>query len=199
MNHKRADSDRVAHPLFQEGGGGSTPTSALDLVFSTCGREVFARLNLAWHSRLPLIGASHGRVYYIAEHGCTAYAVAMWSNPVARLLPQREWLELRRLAVASDAPRNTASRMLGWMARDIKRRFPDVVRLISYQDCEVHTGGIYKAAGWKQADGYVSRARGWAKGNGGGRDRIGRTNQAVSPRMRWEKGLERTRSPVEPG
>jgi hypothetical protein len=191
MNNNRADSDRVAHPLFQEGGGGSTPTSALDLVFSTCGREVFAKLNMRWHSRLPLIGSSHGRVYYIAEHGRTAYAVAMWSNPVARLLPQREWLELRRLAIAVDAPRNTASRMLGWMARHIRERFPDVVRLISYQDCDVHTGGIYKAAGWTQAEGYVSRARGWAKGDGGGRDRVGRTNQAIAPRMRWEKRLDR--------
>ena len=144
-------------------------------------------LNENWHSRLPKIGASRGRVYYCAEHDGVCYAVAMWSNPVARLLPQREWLELRRLAIAPDAPKNSASRMLGWMARDINKRFPDVVRLISYQDCEVHTGGIYKAAGWVHAENYVSRARGWSKGSGGGRDRSGRTNQAVAPRMRWEK------------
>ena len=159
------------------------------MIFSTCGREMFAKLNLAWHSRLPLIGASFGRVYYIAEFGRTAYAVAMWSNPVARLLPQREYLELRRLAISNDAPRNTASRMLGWMARDIRSRFPDVVRLISYQDCEVHTGGIYKAAGWEHAKGYVSRKRGWSKDDGGGRTRIGRTDQAVAARMRWEKPI----------
>jgi hypothetical protein len=185
----RAESVRVAHPLFQEGGGGSSPTSALQLRFEVCGRDFFKALNEQWHSRLPRIGGSFGRVYYCAMFDGKAYAVAMWSNPVARLLPQREWLELRRLAIAADAPRNTATRMLGWMARDIHARFGEVEVLVSYQDTEVHTGGIYRGAGWEQAKGYISRARGWSKGDGGGRDRAGRTNQAVAPRMRWEKRL----------
>ena len=181
-----ADSVRVTHPLFQAEEGGSTPTSALLLRFDACSRDTFKELNALWHSRLPMIGNSHGRVYYRAEYGGVVYAVAMWSNPVARLLPQREWIELRRLAIAPDAPKNTASRMLGWMARDIKRRFPEVIRLVSYQDCEVHTGGIYKAAGWVTPENYISRARGWAKSKTG-KGREGRTDQAVAPRMRWEK------------
>ena len=183
-----AGSVRVTHPLFQAEEGGSTPTSALQLVFGSCSRETFRTLNAAWHSRLPLVGNSHGRVYYKAEFHGIVYAVAMWSNPVARLLPQREWIELRRLAVSDDAPKNTASRMLAWMARDIKKRFPEVVRLVSYQDCEVHTGTIYKAAGWATAENYISRARGWGKSkNGKGRE--GRSDQAVAPRMRWERPI----------
>lgn len=179
--------DRLAHPLFQTGGGGSTPTSALQLFFFATDRETFRRCNLAWHSRLPKIGASQGRVYYAAECNGVIYAVAMWSNPVARLLPQLEWLELRRMAISDDAPKNTASRMISWMVRDIRKRFPDVVRLISYQDCEVHQGTIYKASGWKQAENYVSRKRGWGpKTVWANRNRAGRTDQAVSPRMRWE-------------
>lgn len=181
-----ADSVRVAYPLFQTDGGGSTPTSALQLFFTTCSRECFVGCNRLWHSRLPEIGRSFGRVYYRAEFGSMIYAVAFWSNPVARLLPQQTWLELRRLAIAPDSPKNTASRMISWMVRDIKKRFPEVERLISYQDCDVHTGGIYKAAGWKQAEGYVSRARGWGNDTGGGKARCGRTDQAVAPRMRWE-------------
>jgi hypothetical protein len=113
----------------------------------------------------------------------------MWSNPVARLLPQREWLELRRFAIAPDSPKNTASRMLGWMVRDIKKRWPEMRRLISYQDCEIHQGTIYKASGWIRAENYISRKRGWEPGNGGGRKRLGRTNQEIAPRMRWEKVL----------
>lgn len=194
----RADGDRVTHPLFHAGEGGSTPTSALSLFFFPCDLGTFARLNKSWHSRLPLIGSTRGRVYYAAEYDHRMYAVALWSNPVARLLPQLEWLELRRFAIAPDAPKNTASRMLGWMVRDIRKRFPDVLRLISYQDCEAHTGTIYKAAGWHRAENYVSRKRGLAPTTGwASRHRAGRTDQAVSPRMRWElqiagKPLERS-------
>jgi len=185
----RAESIRVMHPLFQAEERGSTPTSALQLHFAACSRETFRILNLEWHSRLPKIGASQFRVCYAAEHDGRYYAVAAWSNPVARLLPQLEWLELRRMAIADDAPKNTASRMIGWMVRDIRKRFSDVVRLISYQDCDAHTGTIYKAAGWHRAEGYISRPRGWAAGSGGATYRINRANQNVAPRMRWEYEL----------
>jgi hypothetical protein len=109
-------------------------------------------LNAAWHSRLPKVGASQFRAIYGAEYEGVFWAVAAWSNPVARLLPQQKWLELRRLAIGPGSPKNTATRMIAWMTRDIKTRFPEVERLISYQDCTVHTGTIYKAAGWKQAE-----------------------------------------------
>jgi hypothetical protein len=113
--------------------------------------------------------------------------VAAWSNPVARLLPQQTWLELRRFAIAPDAPRFTASRMLGWMRRDILKRFPGVIRLVSYQDLQAHTGTIYKASGWHHAKNFKPRARGWI--GWGNRPRKGRTNQSVAPRMRWEFDL----------
>ncbi len=128
------DSIRVVHPLFQEEGGGSIPTSPLQLNFRVCHERDFVLLNGLWHSRLPKIGNSHFRVCYCATHDGIFYAVAAWSNPVARLLPQQTWLELRRFAIADDSPRFTASRMLGWMRRDISNRFPETERLISYQD-----------------------------------------------------------------
>ncbi len=181
---KCVDDARVAYPLFQAEYGGSIPTSTLQLHFAVCSESLFSTLNAEWHSRLPKIGNSHFRVCYCAESGNRIYAVAAWSNPVARLLPQREWLELRRFAIAEDAPKFTASRMLGWMRRDIIHRFPDVVKLISYQDLEAHTGTIYAASGWKHAENFKPRARGWI--GWGTRPRKGRTNQNVAPRMRWE-------------
>lgn len=188
--HRAESVDRSAHPLFHAGGGGSIPTSALALTFYPTDRKTFAEWNLRWHSRLPKIGASQGRVFYAAECDNRIYAVAMWSNPVARLLPQRTWLELRRFAIAEDAPKNTASRMLGWMCRDVRRRFPEVVRLISYQDMHVHAGTIYKASGWKHAENFEVRALGWKPTTGwASRFRAGRTDQAMAPRMRWEKVL----------
>lgn len=182
----RADSPTVEHPLFQAECGGSTPTSALQLFFSQTDRKTFQECNMKWHSRLPKIAASQFRVCYQATYDGMIYAVAGWSNPVARLLPQQTWLELRRMAICESAPKNTASRMIGWMIRDIKKRFPEIERLISYQDCDVHTGGIYKASGWKPAEGYISRVRGWAAGSGGATYRLNRSNQSLAPRMRWE-------------
>jgi hypothetical protein len=157
-----------------------------DLSFGTCDFEKFRDWNRLWHSQLPEVGSSRGRVYYSADHEGRCYAVAMWSNPVARKLPQREWMELRRFAIHDDRPPNTASWMLGHMARDIQRRFPEVVRLISYQDVDAHSGYIYRAAGWEHAKNYKYNTPkvGW-----GSRKRAGSTNQPVKQRMRWEKHL----------
>jgi hypothetical protein len=83
------------------------------------------------------------------------YAVALWSQPTSRMLPQH-WLELRRLACGPNAPKNTASRFLGWMVRYFKKNCPDRENCISYQDTEVHTGTIYRASGWHV--GYVGKA-----------------------------------------
>lgn len=146
MTH-RAESIRVMHPLFQAGQGGSIPTSALQLCFHTTTRRVFRSLNRLWHSRLPNSPDGH-RICYAAHFDGIYYAVAMWTNPSAPSLPQRTWIELKRFAIATDSPTNTGSRMLGWVARDIFKRFPEVTTLVSYQDCDAHDGTIYKAAGW---------------------------------------------------
>lgn len=110
------------------------------------------------------------------------FAVAIWSNPVARNLPQDTWLELRRLAIAPDAPKNTASRMLGVMARLIRKEKPQVERLVSYHDTEVHTGGIYRAAGWTATT--VNKDGNWTRPN---RNRPKAQSEAA--KQRWEKVL----------
>jgi hypothetical protein len=151
-----ANSVRVAYPLFQAGGGGSTPTFALqarDLRFYACDTAIAVALVRQWHSRLPHAQSGPWRFAFKAEAGGIIYAVALWHNPSARGLCQ-SWLELRRMACAPDAPKNTASRFLAWMARELKQHTD---RLISYQDTAVHSGTIYRAAGWTPAA--VSKAR----------------------------------------
>lgn len=188
MMGDRADGVRVAYPLFQAGGGGSTPTSALQLTLEVIDFADAKALNREWHSRLPRMGTGFIKnqpfLSFGAEFDGRWYAAAIWSNPVARHCPQALWLELRRLAIAPDAPRNTASRMLRVMALLIGRLRPDVKRLISYQDTEVHTGGIYKAAGWSRT---VLNADGtW--------DRPGRSRpkaQSEAPKQRWEKVMHK--------
>jgi hypothetical protein len=92
-------------------------------------------------------------------------------------------LELRRMAIAPDAPKNTASRMLGIMRRKIQAKFPEIIRLVSYQDTEVHTGTIYKASGWRVAN-IQERAEDWTNTT---RNRA--KPQSTAPKVRWEYDL----------
>lgn len=179
----RGEGVTVARFLFQERGGGSIPTSPLQLWVDVITFADAKRLNREWHSRLPRIGTGFVEnqpfLCFGAQHDGQWYAAAIWSNPVARNLPQREWLELRRLAIAPAAPRNTASRMLSVMTRLVKRFRPDVVRLVSYQDTEVHTGGIYRAAGWTPTT--VNKDGRWDRPN-----RSRPESQSNAAKQRWE-------------
>lgn len=177
---------RVMHSLFQASQGGARPTSALQLWIEPTATGHALALNRYWHSRLPRMGRGSVNIQfpsYVAGFDGRAYAVAIWSNPVARLLPQREWLELRRLAIAPDAPRNTASRMLRIMALLIRRSRPWVTTLVSYQDTEVHTGGIYRAAGWVEDTPDGSQTE-W-----GCPSRPRPPSQSNAPKRRWLKAL----------
>lgn len=158
-----ADSIRIMHPLFQMGDSGVTPTSALqikarDLIFEQCPKAHAVALVRAWHSRLPncqngpWTHAFHGRI------GDETYVVALWNSPSGRCLPSN-WRELRRMACSPDAPKNTPSRFLAWMVRWFKEHEPLCPHLISYQDTAVHSGTIYKAAGWLPEATTVERVR----------------------------------------
>lgn len=147
---ERAIGARVAYPLFQTGDGGSTPTIALrarDLAFEPCAKSHAVALVRAWHSRLPNCQRGPWMYAYHAHHDGVTYAVALWNSPSARTLPG-DWIELRRMACAPDAPKNTASRFMGWMVKHLRAHHPQHPRAISYQDTEVHTGTIYRASGW---------------------------------------------------
>lgn len=171
----------VARQLFQVDRDGSIPISAL--LFEECSRSFFQKHNKLWHSRLPDIGAINTmKICFRASCKGECYAVAAWSNPVARVLPQRTWLELRRFAIADDAPANTGSKMLAWMVRELRRREPGVERLISYQDCEVHSGTIYRAAGWSPVE-TLTPGR-WINRPAGNR-----TAGLIRKKIRWELNI----------
>ena len=185
---------RVAHPLFQVEGSGSSPTSALDLRFERVPFQLAKDLNRRWHSKLPLFEtgfiSNMPFLSFSADFEDVIYAVAIWSNPVARLLPQT-WLELRRFAIAPDAPSNTASRMLGFMARNIKKTHPVVTTLISYQDCSAHLGTIYKAAGWLPSSSHPGGS--WNRPHSKNSNGTPRTrpdaNKATGRKIRWERKI----------
>lgn len=179
----RAESIRVMHDLFQGRQEGSIPISALKLWVNWIDTELAIALNRAWHSRMPRFGRGSVNIKFpsfAASFDGVIYAVAIWSNPCARLLPQQSWLELRRFAIAPDAPRNTASRMLGIMTRIIRKEFQHIVKLISYQDTQSHTGGIYRAVGWKSVE--VSNSNtDWTRSS-----RSRPESQSTAKKIRWE-------------
>ncbi len=180
-NLSRADDVRVTCPLFQAEYGGSTPTSALQLRFSRTDIHRALVLNEEWHSRMPKLTNWQGCIAYTAEAGNVVYAVAIWGRPVAREFNGRGYIELRRMAVADDAPKNTATRMIGWMLRELKKG-GEYTLAISYQDTGVHKGTIYKASGWTAAAMKKNIGTGWNT-----RDR--NSMQSTSDKVRWEYSL----------
>ena len=177
-----ADSIRAVCPLFQGEGGGSTPTSALQLQVNRMESKKAVVLNNLWHSRLPELTNWQQCFDYSAQYDGLFYAVALWGQPIARMLNGRGWLELRRMAIADDAPKNTASRMIGYMVRDIRRNRPDICRLISYQDTAVHAGTIYAASGWNKTIIGSAITTGW-------NSRIRNHMQTAAPKIRWDKEI----------
>lgn len=181
-----AGSIRVVHPLFQEEGDGLRPISALQFQVRQVSWFRFESLNFAWHSRLPRAGSYYTNGLFFGAHlNDVYYAVAGWSEPVARMLNGRGLFELRRMAVAPDAPKNTASRFLKVMTLLIRKERPETRSLISYQDTEVHRGTIYRAAGWQPTSTSKEDDRGWVERH----PRRSSVHQTTSAKVRWEKSL----------
>jgi len=172
-------------PLFRNGNP-LIPNSPKQLNVVSCKPYFACELNALWHSRFPVIHWSNvvrNRDYccFIAIYDDFVYAVAIWSSPIAanRMKEGISMLELRRLAIAPDAPKFTASWMLSAMRKKIKKSMLHIKTLISYQDTDVHSGTIYKASGWIAAntskegmDWRVTRSRNNA--------------QSLAPKTRWE-------------
>ena len=167
---------------------------ARDLVFELCAKDYAVKCIKRWHSRLPNIGSGPMQFAFHGHQGGKTYVVALLSNPVARTLPSH-WIELRRMACAPDAPRNTASRFLGWMLQYFIKHYAERERLISYQDTAVHQGTIYKAAGWYPAHTSVARTRDRSTKRVGTnrlyRSNINGSEVDSSPKIRWEKSFKK--------
>jgi hypothetical protein len=93
-------------------------------------------------------------------------------------------LELRRLANSPEAPKNTSSRFLSVMVKIIKKDMPNIYKLISYQDTDVHIGTIYKASGWIPVETQKKGFQSW-------KNRPNRTDQSEAIKIRWEKQIRK--------
>ena len=182
---------RVVMPLFwDDTKDGKLPLSAKQLKIIEISRYVARDLNKRWHSRLPEYDTGfclNSLVSYGASYRNIYYAIAIWTNPVAPQLPQHEWLELRRMAISPDAPKFTASYMLGKMVKAIRLKFKNINTLVSYQDIAVHTGTIYKASNWTADN--IHPGGSWNRPNAKNQNGTPRTrpdkNNATGPKQRW--------------
>ncbi len=182
-----------ALPLFTDTYGDVIPTRAVDLTVYEIGMRLAQDLNRKWHSLLPrtdlgnlLCGSTS--VAYGAYFGGAWYAVGIWSQPIIRAVCDGHTIELRRLAIGEDAPRNTASRMMAVMGRMLKKKFPQINRAVSYLAVDVHAGTIYKASGWTPV-GDIVAARPQRFSNVNKKTRATAPLQTHSRKQRWEKKL----------
>lgn len=196
------DEIRIVAPLFFSADDGELPTSPKQLDIVEIDRYRARDLNALWHSRLPIYDTGFCLNSTISFGACYKncwYAIAIWTNPVSASLPQREWLELRRMAIAPDAPKYTATRMLSKMQKRIAVKFPYVTTLVSYQDMEVHQGTIYKAANWVASG--IHKGGSWNRPNtiqkNGKRRLRPDRNNAIGAKQRWIYELRKSKEPVE--
>jgi hypothetical protein len=188
----------VEQDLFQSQGGGSIPTSPLQLKLVEIKAQTASMLNEKWHRVLPkihwscIVRNTH-RVCYAICFNEKPIGVAIWSSPVAqnRFADGKTMLELRRLALSDECPKNTASRVISIMIKLIRKKFPQLTRLISYQDCTEHTGTIYKAAGWKAVT--KTKLMDWTT-----KTRKRSSLQSKADKIRWEFMLIRNTTPQPP-
>jgi hypothetical protein len=160
---------------------------------------IASHLVRAWHSILPNIPPSniwrnrHSVCFALVTNGW-AHAVAIYTSPVSPRLSDGATLELRRLAIAPTCPRNTATWMMARCEKRILARWPEIVRLVSYQDTSVHHGTIYKAGGWQSVA--QTRYRPW-----GHAARTRAQSQTTAKKIRWEKplrpGISGTSVPID--
>ena len=152
--------------------------------------QIACMLNELWHSKLPKIHWSNvvrnkHYVCYAIKYKQAIIGVAIWSSPVAanRFKDGDKLLELRRLALSDVCPRNNASFVISSMIKDIKVRFPELIRLVSYQDTEAHLGTIYKASNWTAAPIQTSLLD-WTTSK-----RKRSSLQSTADKVRWEYNL----------
>jgi hypothetical protein len=181
----------VAHPLFHAGNRGSIPTSSLSFHFEEIAMREAAALNRRWHSMLPRTDlgnllCGNMSVAYAAEFDGRHFAVGIWSQPIIASMCDGHTIELRRLAVCHECPKNTASRMLAIMRRLVKRKMPHLTKAISYLAVDVHAGTIYRADGW-QPDGPIVEAR--PQRMPGSKQRATGPLQTTSRKQRWRHAL----------
>jgi hypothetical protein len=191
MGRPRVYADNAARQRAYRWRRQRRATSPRALRFERITAALACELNARWHSVLPSLPRMHCQLAYGAFLNGAPVAVAIFGRPVSRMLAERGgMLELRRFAICPHAPANTGSRMLAWLRRDVRRERPDIVRLVSYQDTEHHSGAIYKAAGWRPAAMKKSPVNWNGDAQNAPATRLRNAPILTAPKVRWGVDLD---------
>jgi len=179
---------RVARLPFPAGDGGASPTPRLQFETATA-----AEVNQLLVDEHYLGPTNSARYCFAGWVDGELVAAQVWRWPTARMLPSDgSWLELSRWCLTHDAGKNAGSRMMGWVARWLRRNAVGVTTLVSYSDpVHGHTGSLYKASGWTytpthHGDRYDANGYGYPSGHGSW---DGVTRQ--SPKHRWTYAIRK--------
>lgn len=146
---KSGDRVMVARPSIQKAGGGSIPTSPHQLRIYPIEKHEAKSAYALWHylgHKGFLASYNYGVFFGAKLVGSISYGIPNAKN-IKGLYTQKtqgEFVELTRLALSPDCPKNSESRVIGVTLRMIKKR--GYKGVITYADtAQGHTGVIYRA------------------------------------------------------
>jgi hypothetical protein len=100
------------------------------------------------------------RVAFILTDGIAIYGVSTFGRPVARREDQERTLEHTRMALSSEAPRNSATFFMAQCRKWIRENMPEINRLISYVPAGKYKGITYLGDNWRVVyENQISTAR----------------------------------------
>lgn len=112
--------------------------------------------------------------------GRERWGALILGRPTARELNPDRVLELTRAYLIDEAPKNSESQALALMRKHVRTWLPQIRLLLAYSDPAAgHDGTIYEADGWAQF-GKTTHKNGF-----GWRSRPNRTDDPVTPKLRW--------------
>jgi hypothetical protein len=126
-----------------------------------------------WHRHNPAIQGGIVAQCVVDEHGWPQ-GVAIMGRPVSRVLQERGYLEVGR--VATTGARNACSMLYGWAAREARRR--GAQGLVTYIRAD-EPGTTVRAAGWLHTHTTKPAKNPW-------QNRPGRAAQESIAKTRWE-------------
>ncbi len=143
------------HQLFQTEDGGAVPTSTHQLELKEINHATAQSAINKWHYLAGtgfLASYRFGVFYGGYNKGVITYGIPNAANlkGVYTQDTQHEYMELTRLALAPELPKNSASRVIGVSLRLLKQREPNLKGVVTYADTEQgHEGTIYKATNFE--------------------------------------------------
>lgn len=155
ISDKCGDSLMSEQLSFQIAGGGSIPTSPLQLFIRLVNKRTACVAYRRWHyfgSKGFLASYNYGVYFNDSLVGAISFGIPNARN-VKELYTedtQRYWLELTRFALSDACPKNSESRVISITIKFLKKLLPDLLGIITYADTAYnHTGIIYRASNFK--------------------------------------------------